>query len=77
MRLKKHLGHFARVGRKASINFAKRFGTKLAGHTLIGGGAAVGGAIGTAIGGPAGTATGSLVGGAFGHEIGSTLAGAK
>jgi len=67
MQFKKHIHRIARIGQKASLNFAKRLGKKVAGHALIGAGAAAGGFIG----GPAG----SLVGGALGHEIGSSLAG--
>ena len=76
MQFKKHIRRIARVGQKASFNFAKRLGKKVVGHALIGAGAAAGGLIGTAIGGPAGLATGTLIGGAFGHEVGSSFAGA-
>lgn len=75
MRFKKHIRNIARIGQKASLNFAKRLGKKVVGHALIGAGALAGGAIGTAVAGPAGLATGSLIGGAFGHEVGSSIAG--
>jgi hypothetical protein len=75
MQFKKHIRRIARVGQKASFNFAKRLGKKVAAHALIGGGTAIGGLLGTALGGPAGTAGGALVGGAFGHELASTIAG--
>jgi len=67
MHLKKHIRRIVRVGKKASLNFAKRLGKKVVGHALIGAGAAAGGFVG----GPAG----ALIGGAVGHEVGSSLAG--
>ena len=65
MQFKKHIRHIARVGSKATFNFAKRFGKKVVGHTLI----AAGTVAGAKYGGPAG----ALVGGALGHEIGTSL----
>lgn len=72
MQFKKHIRRIARIGQKASHNFAKRIGKNFISGALTAGGAAAGGAIG-AFGGPAGVTTGALIGSALGREAGGAL----